>query len=212
MDRTNTLYGTIAEIVFEETRYLKHYVGKVSNNVDPDKKHKVQVTVPELGWDSQSVGAWCFPRVFNRGLSTPKVGEYVEIYFLNGDKNRPVYLAGMGEMSGMLPTKKNNERDHVLFELNGKGIIHDDTKNELTVSLGNTIKIGQNAVSLELNGSSEKAVLGNKLITWLGNFITLTFNAHTHTSAAPGAPTSTPTPTGSVPVEGDFCSTSVKVG
>ncbi len=209
MDRTGSLYGIIADVVASETKFLRHYVGKVLSNVDTDRKGKILVSIPELGWDNQSTGAWCAPRIYNRGLSTPKTGEYVEVYFMNGDKNRPVYLAGMGDMMDMLPSKRNSERDHIIFENDKKAISYDENKKELTVDFLNLI-IGKNSTVVELNGNAEKAVLGNKLITWLTSFVNA-YISHTHISGAPGAPTGTPSATISAPVGSDFCSTLVKL-
>ena len=118
MDREYDLYGIIRDIIIEQTRYLRHYIAKVENNNDPDMKGKVFVTVPALGWDTPDKGQWAIPRHMH-GLSVPAIGEYVEVYFINGSVHSMAYIGMPMEVLNMIPKNYTSNFDHVLFEAPG---------------------------------------------------------------------------------------------
>ncbi len=200
MDRTP--YGIIREIVQTETIALRHYLGQVVNNLDPDNKGKVQVYIPELGWMTQESAPWCPPRQSHK-MDIPDIGEWVEIYFMAGDISRPVYLEMANEVAGQIvaaysgtPTTK------VLYQntKDGNKIVYDEASQQMDVTFG-TLNIG--------DGAAEAMTLGNKLNTWISNFVTSVFNVHTHTCAAPGSPSGVPNTLGTAPT--DILSTVIKV-
>lgn len=115
MDLTRTSRGAIEQIVREETRYLRHYFGTVLRNDDELGRGRVLVSVPELGWNTEDQGAWCFPRQIH-ALSVPAVDEIVEVYFMAGDVNRPVYLGLPADFAGNLPPSYVDPTTHVIFE------------------------------------------------------------------------------------------------
>lgn len=115
MDLTRTTRGAIEQIVREETRYLRHYFGTVLRNNDELGRGRVLTTVPELGWNTEATGAWCFPRQ-THALSVPAVGELVEIYFMSGDVNRPVYLGLPADFVDNLPPSYVSPATHIVFE------------------------------------------------------------------------------------------------
>lgn len=200
-DKTNSLYGMIAEIVRQETLYLRHYPGQVLSNTDELNIGMCQVSVPELGWDTADLSPWCYPRQAHK-MSVPKVGEWVEVYFLSGDINRPVYL----EMCNEMRTESDNKRcvpewytgdpkKHIIFQspISKKGIMLDDTTKMLSIDSENIEFI---------IGSTEPFVLGNQLNTFLTDLVNTTFNTHTHIVTDPVSgplTTSAPTPTGTAP-------------
>jgi hypothetical protein len=196
-DKTNSLYGMICEIVRQETIYLRHYQGKVLSNIDDLNIGMCQISVPELGWIESDISPWCKPRQLHR-LSVPAIGEWVEVYFLAGDRNRPVYI----EMCNEKKTEDNkycipadyvgDPKLHIIFQSpeSKKGIMLDDTAKMMSIDSENIEFI---------KGSMEPFVLGNQLNTFLTNFCTTFFNAHVHTSTAPGNPTSAPTVLGLAP-------------
>lgn len=112
-DRSYTLEGVIADIVFQHTKFLRHYKAQVAINIDPTGKGGILVTVPDLGWDLPVIQ--CFPRPF-MGLSVPGVGDWVEIYFENGDRGKPMYLGKCIEMGTSKPSAYSDQNSHVLFE------------------------------------------------------------------------------------------------
>lgn len=170
-DKTDSVYGMIVEIVRQETLYLRHYMGQVLSQTDELNIGMVQVSVPELGWTTSDLAPWCYPRQLH-SMSVPEVGEWVEVYFLNGDMNRPVYITNCTEL------KKDDNKNcvpewyvgdpklRVIYQspLSKKGIKLDDTQNILTIDEENIVLI---------DGSTEPYVLGNKIVTYLTNQIGL---------------------------------------
>ena len=58
MDERN-LYEMIKRIVFEETKFLRNYIGKVLDNQDIYQKGKILVSVPALLWTTNDKACWC---------------------------------------------------------------------------------------------------------------------------------------------------------
>lgn len=183
MERKDIL-ELLRKIIAEETRYLRHYIAQVVDIEDPDSQGKVRATVPALGWDTDEVAPWIFPRAMN-SLQTPKVGQWIEVYFLNGDRNKPVYVGQAVEMEDSSPTLYEGDTDNqVLFEDpdNGEGIRY---------------KKGEGL--LEIFQAVEAAVLGDTLKTHLDN-IKLYLDSHVHPGVmSGGASTSISTPSPLVP-------------
>lgn len=165
MDNSRSLYGLIAEVIRSETRYLRHFIGQVKDTKDILNKGRVLVIIPILGWDTPARGSWCWPRD-KHSMSIPKVDDWVEVYFLNGDRNVPVYLGKADEMLDQTPVAYEGNTDiHVLFESpnNVQKIVYDEN--------GDTLKIGED---------EEPFVLGDQLEDYLINIIKSTYNTHTH--------------------------------
>lgn len=201
-----TLLELLRKIIYQETTYLRHYLGKVTKSQDPEKRGRVRVTIQELGWDTDAKGAWVTPRITS-GMVTPKEGQFVEVYFLNGDRERPVFVGLAKEMQ---------ESGSTLF----KGDINvqvpwEDAVNQEGVAYDRNEKV------MKFFGASEFAAMGasNKdflttLVNDLNTFITNVFNVHTHISATPGAPTAVPVPISKSPLStptDSLVSTKVKI-
>jgi hypothetical protein len=105
----------IRRVGYNETVFLRHYFGKVVANQDPNKKGRVKATILDLGWDTADKVNWAWPRAGHR-LDVPKVGEWVEVYFMMGDRNRPAYLSGAAELEGNVPGSYSDPLGRVLFE------------------------------------------------------------------------------------------------
>ena len=106
-------YQIIKKIIAEETLYMQHYQGLVLDNQDPLNKGRIKVALYDLGW---SQGIWAKPRV---KISVPAVGKWVDVYFINSDKDKPVYLPIAFENQDMLPKNYDGQpTTHVIFEEN----------------------------------------------------------------------------------------------
>lgn len=112
----DSLYEDVRRVVAEETVYLRHYYGTVLNNIDPlqPDSGRVLVTCDELGWDDILSAAWCNPRMNVGSMIVPEVGQTVEIYFMNGDPERPVYLSLAAEISQLVPVVSNKPASYQL--------------------------------------------------------------------------------------------------
>lgn len=192
MSELRNLYEIIQKIVFEETIFLRHYIGEIVDNNDILNKGRVKVTLPELGMDTPDLALWCFPRQ-QTGMSIPEIGGYAEVYFINGDRTKPRYTYPASEIIGNLPSNyKGVVTDHILFESpkTKDYIKYDDSSGDLELRLSNELKIIGEKISL-LEGE-ESFVLGDALMTFFDTFISL-LNAHVHSGVTSGPGSSGPT-------------------
>ena len=204
--KDRTLYGIISEIVHRETRYLRHYVGIVVNNADELNKGRVLCTVPALGRNTQDEGLWCYPRYQGHRQSTPAVGEAVEIYFMNGRIERPVYIGGAAELKAATLEEYDNQDTHVLFEFEGNYTKYDSSAQELEVKVATKIAILTDL--LEIGEGAESFVLGDSLKTYLDN-LKLYIDTHVHPGVSSGG-SSTSAPASPSPAIGTVLSTKIK--
>jgi hypothetical protein len=114
MDRTNDLYDFIKDTIAEETRWLRHYTGIVLDVEDQEKKGWVLVGIMELGQESQAQGFWARPR--EKNIQIPKVDDLVEVYFMNGDQNKPCYVGILHDMKDQLCKNYTGTKDQIIFE------------------------------------------------------------------------------------------------
>lgn len=202
---TNDL-EVLQDLIHEETMYLRHYYGQVMANVDPEKKGKVLVTIPEIGLSEISGGIWCYPRD-RHSMSVPNIKEYVEVYFVAGDPDRPVYMGQCNEMLLQVPKAFDGlPTTHVVFQnpLNMDKIVNNAAGMNITTASLMQLKASLaklDASLITLNGGAEPFVLGTQLFTFLNNLV-IWANSHVHTSAVPGNPTSPPTAPATAPTTG----------
>jgi hypothetical protein len=225
MDPLNSIEGILKKIIQEETIYLRHYIGKVVDNYDIDGKAKIKVTIQELDWTTPENSAVCYPRQ-THSLITPQIGEWVEVYFLGGNKMRPVWMGIAYEMQDMLPKSYKDITSHVIFDhaKTKDNIVYSDSEKSLTTILSGKLNVttkgdmnidaGSNNVTI--CQGTEPGVLGQALVTWLTTFFNSKYNVHTHIvagiTAGGGSVTSAVTTSiQTAPTTSDFCSTQVKL-
>jgi len=192
------LVGLLRSLIREETKWLKHYQGKVLKNQDPNKLSRVCVAIPELGWEDEKMGFWAFPRDKNC-INVPQIGDFVEIYFMSGNPSRPVYMGIIWESYDSSPVKNfdGSPNHHVLFEdpKNSTSYIKYSDK---VFDFAKILSLDVAKKALTILEGTEPFVLGNAFKTY--------FDAHVHTSAAPTVSTSAPT----VPMPINTLSTNIK--
>lgn len=131
------LHGLIQRIIAQETVFLRHYIGKVlahSTNSDG----VVKVAILELGCETEDTAFRCFPRDKNSFIS-PAVGDWVEVYFINGNRNHPVYMGVANEIAEMLPTNyAGTPTNQLLFEDNSNQIHISFDEEQNILEMGNT--------------------------------------------------------------------------
>ena len=178
MDRYRDPAQIIGALVQLATRYHVTYRGEVIGRTDPLKMGRVQVKVPELGWNDQTTAAWCWSHDTNR-LSLPKVGAKVEVAFLGGSRDYPVLRGVTLMVPASAPSQFTAETLHVIFQdpTNGDYILYDEQNKKLTVVVqGNTITVDGNGIIIEDKNSSNKVTMdsnGMKLDDKNGNNITM---------------------------------------
>lgn len=129
------LLSLIRRIVYKETIWLRHYIGEVKNVTDLERLGRINVVCIDLGFNDEASGFWCYPRDKN-ALLTPKIGDWVEIYFMGGDQDRPVYLGKVPELDKMLPKNYDGRpTTQVPFEdpEDKIRILFDGIRNELSI-------------------------------------------------------------------------------
>lgn len=149
----------LRRLVEDEVKNLKHYIGEISNIDDPLKKGRVKVMIIERGWDTDDLAIWCYPR-FTNSMTVPAKGDWVEVYFIAGDPNRPVYLGIASEVSEMIPKNYDGKTtNHILFEDpndDGNYIKYDAKEKQLDLLTdGNKIIMAQGDESFVLGDTAK---------------------------------------------------------
>jgi len=174
------LFGEIKKMIFQETKYLRHWIGKVVDNADPGQTPagRIKVQIDELGFDSPATALWCWPRQ-SHGMDVPAAGEWVEVWFISGHPNRPVYLAGVQEIAGFVPAAYKDPTSHVLYQnpKTGDSMTYDEAKSELDLLMA-TLKIGDGSEAF-VKGSTFYTFM-TSLMTWLGTHV------HSGVTTGPG--------------------------
>lgn len=191
----------IYRLIDERTKYLRHYDAKVLVNIDPidPTGGRVLVEIPDLGWDV-TTEAWAEPRQA-RAMSIPKIGDFVECYFIGADPDRLVYMGSVHELENTVDYS-GDPLTSILFESNllKNAIKHDDKLGKFSIK----------SLFFELGLATDPMVKGAVLLTFLTTLVTelnafvTAFNTHTHVSVtslgaptvpvAPAVPTTPPTP------------------
>jgi hypothetical protein len=134
---TRCMIDQLRKIVLQETKWGKHYIGKVLNAQDSTNNGRVCVAIYDLGCNDEGTGFWAYPRDKN-SLTLPKQGDWVEIYFINWDKNRPVYMGIANEIQNMLPDNFDGTKQ-IIYE-SPQDLTHisfDESANSLEIGNSN---------------------------------------------------------------------------
>lgn len=197
-ERTDIEY--LRQIILEETLFLRHYIGQITNIIDPENKGKIQVKIPDLMTDfsaGDNFGFWCISRDKN-SLSTPKLNDWVEVYFMNGNKNIPVYMGIANEMKDMLPLNYDGKpTTHILFE-SPENKIHakyDEFNNLLEIGNSNFLEAARKTDAI-LSTSSQDSTFW----TFIDNLVSI-FNNHVHPASGGIVISATATPLSGKPTQ-----------
>lgn len=167
----------IREIVAFEVRYLRHYAGQVTNAQDPDNQGKVLVQIPMLGWKTDATAVWARPSA-RHDMVVPAVGEWVEVWFLEGNPNRAVYGGSASLITGaqVLPVPKafdGKQTTTVIWQdpATGDSIVYDSSAKTFTMTFGKDSLVwdfGNRKLDINVNGNVLEMTSGK--ITLNGNF------------------------------------------
>jgi phage baseplate assembly protein gpV len=206
-----SIFSLIRKIVYNETIYHLHWYGKVIDNQDVSQRGRVKVAISDLGFapgmTQGSDGVWCSPRQ-GYSMMPPKVDEWVEVYFIGGDRKKPVYLVGVGEVKGNMPKQYSSPTAQVLWQnpTTGDYLSYDETAKEFTINVTSSLKI-KSYGKLTIGGGSESFAKGDTLYTFLQSLMTW-LGTHVHTGVTTG-PGSSGTAVGA-PSLSDIRSTTIK--
>jgi len=153
---TKNLEEQIRNIIKQELRYIKSYIGQVIDVEDPLKRGRVKCYVLELGWIDGESSIWVNPR-YTKSMLKLKNDDYVKVSFMNGDRTRAYYEGIIQELKEMYPENYDGTKQ-VLFESNEKDffVTYDDTNKELY------IEIGDNKYTINTSGIVKEDANGNK--------------------------------------------------
>lgn len=166
----------IRRIVRRELIWYRHYWGVVLSTQDRLGVGRVQVQVPDLRWNDQTTAPWCMPR-YNPGISVPRQGSKVEIYFVEGNPARPVWLGRVPEL-GEVVKALSRPTMHVLFE------------DEVT---GDAVTYDEQSGIFAFRGSGDNLVTYNALVSALNTWCsTGALGVHVHTGVTTGSGSSGP--------------------
>ena len=168
------LDDVVGKLVRRYLMWYRHYWGTVLSTADRLQVGRVQVQIPELRWNDQTTAPWCMPR-YNPGISVPPQGSIVEVYFVEGNPSRPVWIGRVPEQ-GETVKAYTGPGVHVLFQdkTTGDAVLYNESDGTVQI-IGN----GDNLVTY-----SALATVFSNLATWL--------NAHVHTGVTTGPGSSGP--------------------
>jgi hypothetical protein len=170
MDLSRSFYGAISEIIRREMNFKLRYVGKVENNTDEKSLGRCLITVPYLGINMPDQGIWAYPSDKNSML-IPGVGDFVEVYFLNGDPNLPVYAGIINSLNNMIPSGfDGNPQTQVIFQSpdDVEKIIWDGVNSLLKIGAANEAFIKGTTAKSQLDKDEQAlAQLQTDLTTWI---------------------------------------------
>jgi phage gp45-like len=131
----NDLLSVIRRVVSQETVFLKHFEGVVTDDQDPKSLGRVKVQIPELLWTTPDKTPWAGPE---HALSTvvPPPGSPVVVYFLKGDRARPVYRGGSSERGASRLAEYKEPSTAVLYEDGEISVVWDRRRSLLAIKLG----------------------------------------------------------------------------
>ena len=137
------LLDSFCELIDQRMIYLKHYMAEIAGfrefMLGKTKITQVLAMIQEFGMVTPDLGIWCFPRNGRMDIK-PRIGDFCEIYFMNGDSSRPVYLYPLTEVSNHGFAEPTLTKDIIYEEIDDKFRIEYD-------KIGNKLKIGKLAIN-----------------------------------------------------------------
>ena len=146
-------YEVLREIIARATRYDRTYMAKVLIDLDPEGKGRVQVAIPDLGILTPAEGVWADVEMPIGVNISPKVGDWVAVYFLGGDPSKPCVRGRTSIVKDNLP--KNANRKQVFYEDDNTKIQYDEINSELSIDTKYkmTVKIAGDT-NIEIKGTT----------------------------------------------------------
>jgi hypothetical protein len=151
-----SFYNEIQKIIMRETRYMKVYTGKVVDVADPEKAGRVKCYILELDWTNGDSAPFIYP-IDKHSIIMPKINDYVYVFFLSGNRNKPRYFGTAHEYIDMTPSEYDGtETTNVLLQLGDFFIKLDESIKEFTLYDAN-----QNKIIFNKDGIKETDVNNN---------------------------------------------------
>lgn len=145
-------YEALREVIARATRYDKTYMAKVLVDLDPEGKGRVQVAIPDLGILTPAEGVWADVEMPIGVNVSPKVDDWVAVYFLGGDPSKPCVRGRTSIVKDNLP--KNANRKQVFYEDNNTKIYYDEANSEITINTSYKINVKCGDATIESSGNT----------------------------------------------------------
>lgn len=199
--------GTAPNVETEQVRdrVFGKFTGTVLNNLDPSGMGRLQASVPEVLGEVPT--GWAKPCVPYAGptsgfFSVPPIGAGVWLEFEAGDVSRPIWTGcywGVGEVPMKPPGSPSQPTTKIWRSDFGLSAVLDDATQTITLtdSVGvNLVEVSVPTATVTIKsaarvvvdsaliqqgsaGSAHPAVLGDNLMKYLAQIVTL-FNTHMH--------------------------------
>ena len=133
----------IKNIVRKEMRYLGVYSAKVERIIN-DNSGVLILSVPFLGWEDEESFSEAQPSDSISRRIMPEVGDWIEIYFLDGQEETPRWRSSiLTEIKQGQPVQYSKPTDRILFEdrLTGDFIKYDAETKELKIKVSGDVTI-----------------------------------------------------------------------
>jgi len=132
----------LKSLILKETIYLRHYNAKVVKTEDitigDSKTFRVHCLPADLGMFSDEQSIIAYPRQ-NRSVIRPEKGEYVELYFLNGHPDFPVFLYPSVEIGGNGFKKLNPDGIDTIYQSNDDVCSFTYDKKKKVIAIGEDV-------------------------------------------------------------------------
>lgn len=203
----------------QSDRFYGKYRGLVINNLDPTSRGRIQAMVPEVlgeiptGW-AEPCSPYAGPLAGFFAVPPPGAGVWIE--FEAGDTSRPVWVGGWWGVAEVPMEPKgvpSQPTTKILRSDLGLIVALNDTAQTISVSdaLGlNQVEVSVLTGTVTIKGavrvvtespliqhgsqsSAHPAVLGDQLLTYLGQIVGM-FNSHMHAGQMAGPVPVTPAP------------------
>ena len=161
-------YEALRGIIARATRYDRTYMAKVLTDLDPEGKGRVQIAIPDLGILTLAEGVWADVEMPIGVNVSPKVNDWVAVYFLSGDPSKPCVRGRTSIVKDNLP--KNTNRKQVFYEDDNTKIYYDETNSELSIDTKYkmTVKI-EGDTNIEIKGKTNLKSNGDVTLESSGN-------------------------------------------
>lgn len=130
MNLNNDEIGAVRELISRMLTYYQTWEGTVVDIEDPLNRGRIKVKIPQIGWIKLSECPWVEPEL-QHGQVTPKKDVAVLVYFLNGNKSKPMYRGRSPSLKVSRLVNYATHNDVVLFEDDGE--TPDDTESPMYV-------------------------------------------------------------------------------
>lgn len=152
-----------------ETTFRGVVLGRVVNNVDLERLHRVQVTILP-GFDAWAHVAVPVAGPHHGAYLIPQIGDQVVVAFVNGDARAPVVIGSIWNSPDAVPVSAPTDAvtKRVLRTPAGHELVFDDAAQSVTLTTSTRQKITVDPTRIELSAGE-----GQAKVTLEGGRITL---------------------------------------